>query len=216
MFDDPSPDEGTVRLFPLPNLVLFPHVVQPLHVFEPRYRQLVADSLAGDREFALALLRPGDHDQKRPPLFPTVCLGRIHNEEMLLDGRSNLLLHGRRRARLLEELPSERLYRVARVRWLDDVPVETPVTERALTRTLARSIKRWLDRQETAATVEQLLRSDLPLGTICDVLAYALPFALEEKQELLDEPAVEGRVRRLLALLEPQPVRRFPPAFSLN
>ena len=50
---------GTVRLFPLPNLVLFPNVAQPLHVFEPRYRQLMADSLAADRLIAMALLQPG-------------------------------------------------------------------------------------------------------------------------------------------------------------
>ena len=50
---------GTARLFPLPNLVLFPHVMQPLHIFEPRYRQMTADALAGDRLIAVVLLKPG-------------------------------------------------------------------------------------------------------------------------------------------------------------
>src|SRR3954463_11459871 len=92
--------QGTARLFPLPNLVLLPHVIQPLHIFEPRYRQLIADSLADDRQFALALLRPGwaAASHRRPPLFPAVCLGKVYQEEILFDGRYNLLLHGRRRA----------------------------------------------------------------------------------------------------------------------
>src|SRR5262245_20349927 len=85
---------GLARLFPLPNLVLFPHVIQPLHIFEPRYRQLLADALVDDRLMAMALLQPGwekDYHQ-RPPIHPVVCLGRIFKEEKLADGRYNLLL----------------------------------------------------------------------------------------------------------------------------
>src|SRR3954465_8007381 len=87
---------GTARLFPLPNLVLFPSVVQPLHVFEPRYRQLMVDALAEDRLIAMALLQPGWEDDyhKRPPIYPGVCIGRIFKEEKLEDGRFNLLLQG--------------------------------------------------------------------------------------------------------------------------
>src|SRR5580700_9155649 len=91
----------TARLFPLPNLVLFPHVIQPLHVFEPRYRQLMEDALQADRLMAIALLQPGweeDYHQ-RPPIHPVVCIGRIFKEERLEDGRFNLLLQGLCRAR---------------------------------------------------------------------------------------------------------------------
>ena len=82
MADDLSPLSGfcgKVRLFPLPNLVLFPEVMQPLHIFEPRYRQMTADALAGDRLIALGLLRPGweaDYDGK-PAIYPVACLGRV-------------------------------------------------------------------------------------------------------------------------------------------
>ena len=81
MSDDLSPlthFAGTARLFPLPNLVLFPHVMQPLHIFEPRYREMTADALATDRLIALALLQPGweaDYDGK-PAVYPVACLGR--------------------------------------------------------------------------------------------------------------------------------------------
>src|SRR5690348_4408413 len=113
---------GTARLFPLPNLVLFPHVMQPLHVFEPRYRQMTADALAGDRLIALALLRPGwesDYDGK-PAIYPVACLGRVVAEQRLDDGRYNILLRGLSRVRVREELPQDRLYRSARVDLLAD------------------------------------------------------------------------------------------------
>src|SRR5437763_12710939 len=87
---------GTARLFPLPNLVLFPHVVQPLHVFEPRYRRMTARALAGDRLIALVLLQPGWEDDydNRPAVHRVACLGRVIGDQKLDDGRYNLLLRG--------------------------------------------------------------------------------------------------------------------------
>src|SRR6266545_6172021 len=111
MSDDLSPladFAGTARLFPLPNLVFFPHVMQPLHIFEPRYRQMTADALAGDRLIAMALLRPGwepDYE-KVPPIYPVVCLGRIVADQRLEDGRYRLLLRGLSRAGIVEEVPT--------------------------------------------------------------------------------------------------------------
>src|SRR5262245_25424794 len=101
---------GTARLFPLPNLVLFPHVAQPLHIFEPRYRRLMDDALQGDRLIATALLQPGWEQEynNAPPLHAMTCLGRIQQEEHLPDGRYNLLLHGLCRARIIEEVKTDR------------------------------------------------------------------------------------------------------------
>src|SRR5437763_12628020 len=90
--------DGTARLFPLPNLVLFPYVIQPLHIFEPRYRQMTADSLAGDRLLTMALLRPGWEEsyEGRPAVHPVGCLGKIVADQHLENGRYNLLLRGLR------------------------------------------------------------------------------------------------------------------------
>src|SRR5947199_7503065 len=91
-----TPDGGVIRLFPLPNLVLFPGAMQPLHIFEPRYRQMTADALAGDRLIAMALPQPGwePHYLGKPALHPVACLGRILAEQELADGRYNILLRG--------------------------------------------------------------------------------------------------------------------------
>ena len=94
---------GVARLFPLPNLVLYPHVMQPLHIFEDRYREMVEDALAGDQLIAMALLEPGWESEydSRPPVAPLACLGKIVAHHRLDDGRYNLLLLGVERVRIV-------------------------------------------------------------------------------------------------------------------
>src|SRR5207244_6338201 len=100
---------GVARLFPLPDLVLFPAVFQPLHIFEPRYRQMMADALEDERLLALVLLRPGweENYNDRPPIHPVAVIGVISNEERLANGKYNLVLHRLRRVRIVEELPPD-------------------------------------------------------------------------------------------------------------
>src|SRR5438046_8292600 len=109
---------GAARLFPLPNLVLFPHVVQGLHIFEPRYRQLMADTIADDMLMALVLLREGwEGDYEGQPLLESVgCLGRVGAYEKLVDGRYNLRLHGLSRIRSEER----RVGKEWKARWVPD------------------------------------------------------------------------------------------------
>jgi Lon protease-like protein len=232
MSEDPFPLSGfggTARLFPLPNLVLFPHVVQPLHIFEPRYRQMLIDALADDRLLALALLRPGWEEDyhKRPPIHDVVCLGRILQEERLADGRWNLLLHGLSRARVLGELPPTKPYRVGRLELLSEVPAAV-AREPELRRRLGQQVGAWFTVQGQAAApeqVERLLSGPLTLGTIIDVLAFALPLGEDIRQTLLAELDVGCRLERFLGHLAACPPasppaaagpRRFPPEFSSN
>src|SRR5678815_4288930 len=111
-------------LFPLPNVVLFPNVFLPLHIFEPRYREMVADAIAGDRVIGMALLKPGWEDdyEGRPPIFATGCSGVITHFERLPDGRYNIILRGVERFRILEEEES-RSYRRAIVEPLTEPPL---------------------------------------------------------------------------------------------
>jgi Lon protease-like protein len=220
---------GEVSLFPLPNLVLFPHVVQPLHVFEPRYRQMVNDSLAGDRLLAMALLcQNGERiPGTLPRIHPVICIGRIFREENLPDGRFNLLLHGVSRARIINELPSGgKLYRRAGVELLDDVPAASKEIEDTLRAGLLQQVDTWFGSQpEARSQIRKLFKSELPLGSLCDILAFALPLDAEVKQELLELVDIEERGQLLLTSLrenreshadESRPKRKFPPDFSLN
>src|SRR5215203_2914807 len=107
---------ATLPIFPLPTVVLFPNVFLPLHVFEPRYREMVADALAGDRIIGMVLLREGwqgDYEG-RPPVYPVGCAGLITFSEQHSDGRFNIVLRGLEKFRITGEDHS-RSYRTAQV-----------------------------------------------------------------------------------------------------
>jgi Lon protease-like protein len=220
---------GTARLFPLPNLVLFPHVVQPLHVFEPRYRQMTADALVDDRLIALVLLRPGWEDlyNGNPALHRVACLGKVVADKQMPDGRYNILVRGVKRVRLRRELNHDRLYRMAQADLMEDNPPENISTAKAMRTELADALlPRFNAKAAAKEQIRELFHGELPIGALCDVLSFALPFPPEMKQGLLEQLDVCRRVRQLIHLIEgltPEPVaeeigepRKFPPDFSAN
>ena len=220
--------KGTARLFPLPNLVFFPHALQPLHIFEPRYRQMTADALAGDRLISIVLLQPGWEKQyeKKPTLYPVACLGRIVADQLLPDGRYNLLLRGISRIRILEETVSDKLYRTANVELVGDCCGSPLPVVMDLRRQLQEKILPRFNDGPIAKQLDELFHSELPLGTLCDVLTFALPVPIEWKQMMLEEVREDLRANMLLEgfeMIAPpnggivgNPNRRFPPDFSSN
>lgn len=216
---------GVARLFPLPNLVLFPHVMQPLHVFEPRYREMLEDAVQDDRLIAMAVLKPGwEHEYEgRPPVYPVACLGRITTYHRLDDGTYNLLLLGLRRVRLVEELQSAHAFRKAKVELCEDYsPPELAAKRRALHRELRRAFLKILPMMpEAEEQLDQLVRSDMALGVLTDLLGYMLDITLPDKEALLEQLDVERRARLLLghlavAVADQEGTLGFPPDFSLN
>ncbi len=215
---------GTARLFPLPNLVLFPSVIQPLHIFEPRYRQMTADALAGDRLIALVLPRPGWEDdyQGRPSLHEVACLGKVIGDQRLEDGRYNLLLRGLRRVRLIEELETGKLYRTARVELLEEEEPNDSAWGADFRRRLTEWVPRWFPGQgPVLEQFRRLLEGDLPAGDLCDIVSFTLPIEIPFKQRLLEELDVARRMSDLLDHLRAHAPgggtpRAFPPEFSDN
>jgi len=184
-------------LFPLPNVVLFPGIPLPLHVFEPRYRKMVADALETHRTIGMALLRPGyeaDY-QGRPPIYPVGCAGLIQQHQRLPDGRYNLLLHGRRRFRILVEHGGEP-YRLASVEALDDAQGDTPSP--AATQNDLVGALRALIGGSPALDID----SDAPTEVVVNGLAQTLGLPPVERQSLLECDTLDARARRLLELLE--------------
>jgi uncharacterized protein len=216
--DNLTPDGGLIRLFPLPNVVLFPGAMQPLHIFEPRYRQMTADALAGDRLIAMVLPRPGweqDYAAK-PVIHPVACVGRILTEQALADGRYNILLRGLLRVRLTEDVTQPKLYRLAHAQPLTDVPCSSAAEEAAGRSRLREQAPQWFESQsEVRDTFLELIASDLGLGALLDLVAFTLPLDAEFKQTLLEELHVARRLDRLLQQLG-IPRRPFPPDFSAN
>lgn len=216
---------GRARIFPLPNLVMFPHVVQPLHIFEPRYREMMADALAGDGLIAMGLLTPGwEQDYEgRPPMESVICLGKVASHTLLPDGKYNLLLSGLIRAEIKRELPAKRSFRIAEVELLDDFYPPEFADQRPALR------QRLLDRfslvvghsPQSRQQIEMLRNREIPLGVLTDVVSYALDIGLPQKQTLLAESNVDERAALLLEYLDhfsgtPPRGKLFPPNFSSN
>ena len=186
-------------LFPLPNVVLFPNVFLPLHIFEPRYREMVADAAASDRMIGMVLLRPGwERDYEgRPPIYPIGCSGVMTHVERLPDGRYNIVLRGLERFRILEE-NHERSYRRADVE---------PLHERALSRDdrdVIRAHRTKLETMLAPAIIggDAKIPSAMSDEDLVNALAQYLDLEALEKQALLEQPCLRSRAASLVELLE--------------
>ena len=216
---DPAAFSGRVPIFPLPNVVLFPHGLLPLHIFEPRYREMTRVALEGERLIAMALLKPGWEPayQGRPPIHEIVGIGRILQDVKLPDGRYNLLLGGVARARIVEEIASEP-FRQARVELLESKPSTGTAAQRRRRLLFAFYLAKLKEALPPGQEVPQP-PDDVALGDLCDLLLSVLPVDVGFRQELLAELDVGVRADRLLKLIEgaaPVEDGGWPPTPSLN
>ena len=197
-----------VPIFPLENVVLFPRVSVPLHIFEPRYRQMTRDALDSERCIGMAVARPDQVEamQQQPALFEVGCMGRIEHAEELPGGRFNILLEGTTRFRIETEDPpdSERLYRVAHVRTLDDGEREEDSPQVQTLRGEVRDLMRQLLSIVAPNRVE--LFEQQPILQLDDeafvnTMSQSLDFVSSEKQALLEANSVCERYERLTTFM---------------
>jgi Lon protease-like protein len=188
-------------LFPLPNVVLFPNVFLPLHIFEPRYREMVASALATDRLIGMALLRPGwEHDYEgRPPIYPVGCSGVITHAEQLQDGRYNIVLRGVERFRILDE-DSSLAFRRAKVEALAERPLSA--SDRIDIRNSRAKLESLLTSVVDRVGTESRMPSSMSDEDLINALAQYLGLEPLEKQALLERPCLRSRAASLVELLE--------------
>jgi uncharacterized protein len=195
---------SSIPVFPLPNVVLFPRAVLPLHIFEERYKAMMADALSGRKLIAMALLKPGWETNYycRPAIEPVVCVGSIISSERLADGKYNLLLQGQTRATIVGENDSHAPYRKCDLR-----PVAGPaVMEIDLSNERMRLTSIFSDDVFSKASLGrqflQMLSSPLSTADIADLIAFNLLDSPCLKQKLLAEVDVHRRVGRVICALE--------------
>jgi Lon protease-like protein len=191
-----------IPIFPLPDVILFPHTLLPLHVFEARYRQMVRDCLAGDRRLAMVLLRPGwEADYYgRPPIYPTAGAGEIIEHEELPDGRYNIVLRGTMRIGITAELPVDKPYRVARARPLPDrYPEEDPgaLLER-VERLKVFYLRALSEVKKGEVEAAKLFSGVKDPGIIVDRIAAAAIADAETRQQVLEAVEVGSRLALVL------------------
>ena len=184
-----------IPLFPLEVTLLFPGVSRPLHIFESRYRAMVADALKGDRIIGMTVLMPGHEADYagRPPIYPIGCAGIITEVEELPGGRYNIVLRGLVKFRVISE-DASRPYRLARVEAMPEVLTES---EREALH---------LERQRLEALITKGSDSKVPPGTsdedLVNMVAQYLAVDAAERQRLFELPNALLRAQALIELIE--------------
>ncbi len=216
----PADFRGEVCLFPLADLVLFPGIVLPLHIFESRYQEMLEDAVAGDELVTMATLMPGYEQDyfSRPPISPFVCVGRVLAHEKTPQGTDDLMLVGVERGTIEYEIEPVRSYRRAKVRILDR-PQAPDDANHQQTVELAKEVTKILPAMQPF--IEKLIAHDVSLEAVTDFFSFHLSLSTELKLRLLAEPDSGVRAELLLATLSagdsPTSGRRRRPAnFSDN
>ena len=196
---------GELPLFPLPKVVLFPGARLPLHIFEPRYREMVQDAEEDEGLIGMVCLRErrSKADTGNSPVHSVACLGQIRNLQRLPDGRYLMQLQGIQRARIREELEVGKPYRVARVDLVPDImnPLEPEPIGNLFQQALDsfnQVLRNLADLPGSLVSIQK----EAPTGLLLDVLSYYLPVDSLIKQRLLEESEVHSRARLLSRILE--------------
>jgi hypothetical protein len=188
-----------VPLFPLPNVVLLPQVLLPLHVFEPRYRQMVKDVAAGDELVGMILLRGMEGGPPGADVYSVGCAGRMIRKVDLPDGRSNILLQGVREF-VLREQHFDRPYRAATVDWTTPIPSSFRLEPRRR-ELLVEQIRRFVGKEKEH---ELKILGDPTVNDemLVNLFAFALDLPVAEKQSLLEIFDLTSRAERLIETLD--------------
>jgi len=189
-----------MALFPLPNVVMLPHSIQHLHIFERRYRQMIQHALDQAGQFAVASVAgdepESDIEDDSPELRSAVCVAQVMQHHRFPDGRYNIIVLGICRAQIaqIDEPEGDRLYRLAKLRLLDraDTIEHDLSDERAELRHLLNSPR--LQTLRGVTRVRQLLdREDVPTNALLELIGSALLEDPEVRYALLAEPAPQRR-----------------------
>jgi uncharacterized protein len=183
-----------IPLFPLPGVVLLPGTLLPLHIFEDRYRAMVADALEADRTIGMAMLKPGWQTQSAQPSIYTVGgAGEIVESEELPDGRYNIILEGRFRYRVLSEAAPDP-YRTASIEEIASIPLAGPEEEARVTSTAVRLFTAVAGQMDLQGLPEETLSAE----RLCSEIAVRLRYSPEELQAILEIDRVAHRFGSLL------------------
>ena len=196
----------SIPLFPLPNVVLFPNVFLPLHIFEPRYRQMVADALQGDRIIGMTLLRPGyeANYEGRPAIYPIGCAGVITHSQPLGDGRYDIVLRGMEKFRIRSEDHS-RPYRIGHV---DGISEAVPPDEAVPLRHQRQRLEAVLAAAIERVRAEPKFPPSVPDEDLVNALAQYMELDPLERQALLERDSVLARCHGIIELLEMKSLSR--------
>jgi Lon protease-like protein len=197
-----SEPASVIPVFPLPNVVLFPKLQLPLHIFEPRYREMVRDAMAGEGLIGMALLR-GDWEKDyygNPDIYDVGCVGKIVGVTPLPDGRYNILLHGLTEYEIREQIVDTASYRKARVALRDEVAGADASSLAPLQKDIL-ELAREIIPQEGSPLLKILGDLSLDGATWLNLCCFSFDISPVEKQGLLEAKSLEQRAAHLIDVL---------------
>lgn len=204
--NNPSRQAELVPLFPLPQTVFYPNTLLPLHIFEPRYRQMVADALENGRKIGMILLKPGWEDSyyANPAIATVGCVGEIENHIRLEDGKYNMALKGLCRFKIVGETEGKP-YRLAKIELLPEINDQSLTSSPSSRKEeLTRHCHEYIKMLPSGESFKKEMRLSTckTLSHLTDQIAYQLNLTVEQKQKLLEEQDVLSRTETIHSMLK--------------
>ena len=191
----------TIPIFPLSNFIMFPGTTVPLNIFEPRYLQMVNDSMKEHR--IIGMIQPKKSGMlKKPDLYEIGCIGKITSFNETEDGRILIILNGVCRFKVSKEIQSNKLYRECNVQYnnySNDISEKSNEVNFSDLNVIMENMKKFFKKQGYIVNLKDLEKKNLS-QTLND-LSMASPFSLEEKQILLESLDINVRKEKMEQIL---------------
>ena len=190
-----------IPIFPLSNFIMFPKTTVPLNIFEPRYIQMVDESMKGNR--IIGIVQPKRGELKKPNLYEVGCAGKITSFNETEDGRYLIILNGICRFKITKELKNNKLYRECYVKfddYYDDLLNNTQEIKFTNLNLILKNFKNLFKKKGYIINLKEVEKQNLDQKI--NTLSMASPFSLEEKQILLESKDLPLRKEKLEKILE--------------
>ena len=200
---------STIPIFPLSNFIIFPNTTVPLNIFEPRYIEMINDSMKTHR--MIGMIQPKKTGKlKKPDLYEVGCIGKITSFNETDDGRYLIIINGVSRFNIEEEIESDKLYRLCKVsyqNYIKDLDSKFEKIEVTELDKIFNDLKRLFEKKGFMVDWSKLKEQDF--SNTLNTLSMASPFSLEEKQILLETKDLNTRKLRLEEILKTYTLDEF-------
>ena len=191
-----------IPIFPLSNFIIFPETAVPLNIFEPRYIQMIDDSMKSSK--LIGMIQPRKTgDQNNPDLYNVGCIGKITSFNETNDGRYLIVINGINRFKIIEEVLTEKLYRICKISYEnlydDNIQKKENINFSDL-ELIFKNLKSIFEKKGFIINWSELKNQNL--NQTINTLSMASPFSLEEKQILLASSDIKSRKHKLEEILK--------------
>ena len=191
-----------IPIFPLSNFIIFPETAVPLNIFEPRYIQMIDDSMKSSK--LIGMIQPKKTGkQNKPDLYDVGCIGKITSFNETEDGRYLIVINGINRFKIIEEVLTEKLYRICKIsyeKFSNDIKEKKENINFADLELIFKNLKTIFEKKGFIINWSELKNQNL--NQTINSLSMASPFSLEEKQILLESADIKSRKHKLEEILK--------------